>query len=124
MAKAKSVQAYIAELSGWRKEVSEALRKLVLETAPEAEEAVKWSHPVFEVGGPFAYIHAYEDHINFGFWRGASLPDPHGLLHGSGDKMRHVKLTGPQDLQEGPFRQFVRAAVELNRTQGDPTRNK
>jgi hypothetical protein len=124
MGRAKSVHDYILALPGWRGEVSAALRNLILETAPEAEEAVKWSHPVFEVGGPFAYIHAYKEHINFGFWRGESLPDPHGLLHGSGHKMRHVKLKGMQDLQEGALRDLIRAAVELNRRQGDPTRSK
>jgi hypothetical protein len=124
MARANSVTEYIAGLPEWQQEVSRALRKLVLETAPEAGEAVKWSHPVFELGGPFAYIHPYKNHINFGFWRGASLPDPQGLLEGSGDKMRHVKLAGMQDLNDAAFREFIRAAVDLNRTQGDPTRNK
>ncbi len=124
MARAGTVTEYIAALPDWQQEVSRALRKLILETAPEAAEAVKWSHPVFELGGPFAYIHPYENHINFGFWHGASLPDPRGLLEGSGDEMRHVKLTGMRDLNQAALRELIRAAVDLNRTLGDPIRDK
>jgi hypothetical protein len=30
--------------------------------------------------------------VNVGFFRGADLPDPHGMLEGTGKLMRHVKL--------------------------------
>ncbi|MEW6323122.1 MAG: DUF1801 domain-containing protein [Acidobacteriota bacterium] len=40
----------------------------------------------------FAYVNAFREHVNVGFFRGADLPDPHGLLEGSGRYMRHVKL--------------------------------
>ena len=41
---------------------------------------------------PFAYVNAFTHHVNVGFFRGALLPDPAGLLQGSGKRMRHVKL--------------------------------
>lgn len=40
----------------------------------------------------FAYVGAYAAHVNVGFFQGASLPDPAGLLQGSGKRMRHVKI--------------------------------
>lgn len=40
----------------------------------------------------FAYVNAFRAHVNVGFFHGASLPDPAGLLEGSGRFMRHVKL--------------------------------
>lgn len=40
----------------------------------------------------FAYVNAFRAHVNVGFFHGASLPDPVGLLEGSGRFMRHVKL--------------------------------
>jgi len=41
---------------------------------------------------PFAYVNAYRDHVNVGFFYGAMLEDPAGLLEGSGKRMRHVKV--------------------------------
>jgi hypothetical protein len=41
---------------------------------------------------PFAYVGAFKAHVNVGFFHGAALPDPAGLLEGSGKSMRHVKL--------------------------------
>ena len=48
---------------------------------------------------PFAYVNVFRAHVNVGFFRGAELDDPAGLLEGRGRNMRHVKLrpTGPID---------------------------
>ena len=40
----------------------------------------------------FAYVGAYKGHVSVGFFHGADLPDPNGLLEGAGKAMRHVKL--------------------------------
>ena len=40
----------------------------------------------------FAYVGVFKAHVNVGFFRGAELPDPTGLLQGSGKYMRHVKF--------------------------------
>ncbi|MBY0274914.1 DUF1801 domain-containing protein [Candidatus Binatia bacterium] len=40
----------------------------------------------------FGYVNAFTAHVNVGFFRGADLPDPHGMLEGTGKFMRHVKL--------------------------------
>lgn len=41
---------------------------------------------------PFAYVNVFKSHTNVGFFHGAHLDDPAGLLEGSGKNMRHVKL--------------------------------
>jgi hypothetical protein len=41
---------------------------------------------------PFAYVNVFKAHVNVGFFVGADLPDPAGLLEGSGRRMRHVKV--------------------------------
>jgi hypothetical protein len=40
----------------------------------------------------FAYVDVFREHVNVGFYQGAELPDPAGLLEGDGKFMRHVKL--------------------------------
>jgi hypothetical protein len=49
--------------------------------------------PVACVGdAPFGYVNSFTSHVNVGFFCGAMLVDPAGLLQGSGKRMRHVKL--------------------------------
>jgi hypothetical protein len=40
----------------------------------------------------FAYVNVFKAHVNVGFYHGADLPDPEGLLEGTGRRMRHVKI--------------------------------
>ncbi|MCH7734785.1 MAG: DUF1801 domain-containing protein [Chloroflexi bacterium] len=122
MAKAKSVDDYIAGLEGWQSEVVSLVRDIVEGSAPDAGASIKWSQPVFEQNGPFCYVRAFKNHVNFGFWRGAELPDPEGLLQGDGDKMRHIRLSSPDEVESDAFAALVRSAVELNEKKGDPTK--
>jgi hypothetical protein len=55
-------------------------------------------------GAAFAYVGAFSAHVTVGFFHGAALPDPEGLLRGSGKYMRHVKIE--------PGRSLDRAAIE------------
>ncbi len=41
---------------------------------------------------PFAYVNVFKAHANVGFYLGAELKDPAGLLEGAGKRMRHVKV--------------------------------
>jgi hypothetical protein len=74
------------------------------------------------VNGPFCYFKAFKSAVNFGFWRGVDIDDPHALLQGQGEKMRHVKLGGVDDIDEEAFADYVRQAVQLNLLKGDPTK--
>ncbi len=119
----KVVDAYISQLEIWQAEIVSAVRNIILAAVPKAEEAIKWAQPVYSVNGPFAYIKAFKSSVNFGFWRGVDIDDPGGLLQGSGEKMRHVKLTNLDDVDQGAFTDFVNHAVSLNLSKGDPTKS-
>jgi hypothetical protein len=120
----KSVASYIAKLKGEQKAIVEQLHRLMLETAPKVKHSIKWSQPVYEEGGPFAHIKAFASHVNFGFWRGAQLPDPKKLLSGAGERMRHIKITSAKDINRKAYQDFIKTAIELNAKYGDPTKNK
>lgn len=50
-------------------------------------------HPTACVGElAFGYVNVFKAHVNVGFFQGTELPDPHGLLEGTGKFMRHVKI--------------------------------
>src|SRR4051812_43119370 len=87
-----TVDAYIARLDAAQRAITERLRALVREAAPEATESIKWAQPVYEIDGPFAYLRASSAHVTLGFWRGTELSDPGGLLIGEGDRMKHLKV--------------------------------
>jgi hypothetical protein len=60
--------------------------------------------------GAFGYVNAYRDHVNVGFFSGALLEDPSGLLEGTGKRGRHVKLRPDRDVDAGALARLVRAA--------------
>jgi hypothetical protein len=62
----------------------------------DVQEVLHDGHPTACVGdAAFAYVNAFKAHVNVGFFRGAEIADPEGLLEGTGRFMRHVKV-GPQ----------------------------
>lgn len=59
----------------------------------DVRELLHDGHPTACVGdAAFGYTNAFTAHVNVGFFLGAALPDPAGLLQGDGKYMRHVKL--------------------------------
>jgi len=59
----------------------------------DVRELMADGHPTACVeDAAFAYVDAFSAHVNIGFFQGASLSDPAGLLQGAGKRMRHVKL--------------------------------
>lgn len=58
----------------------------------------------------FAYVNAFTNHVNVGFFLGASLPDPSKLLQGLGKRMRHVKLRPGEPVNEAALRALIHQA--------------
>lgn len=58
----------------------------------------------------FAYVAAYRAHAAVGFFHGADLPDPAGILEGTGRRMRHVKLRWGQPAPEVALQALIAAA--------------
>jgi len=59
---------------------------------------------------PFAYVGAFKEHVNVGFFHGAFLPDPTGLLNGTGKHMRHVKVKPGVAVNEAALEALIAAA--------------
>ena len=58
----------------------------------------------------FAYVNAFRAHVNVGFFRGAELPDPGGLLEGTGRFMRHVKIRPGGEVDSEALTKLIHAA--------------
>ena len=61
-------------------------------------------------GAPFAYVDSFTRHVNVGFFRGAELSDPAGLLEGTGKRMRHVKVRLGAKVNRAALRALIDAA--------------
>ena len=59
---------------------------------------------------PFGYVNSFRSHVNVGFFYGAVLEDPAGLLEGSGKRMRHVKLSPGRELNAAALGDLIDAA--------------
>lgn len=122
--KGTNVDDWAKKLTGWQADALKIIRALVTRHAPDSTLVMKWGQPVWEQNGPFAWLKPAAKHVSFGFWRGAEMNDPEGHLEGDGDRMRHLKVTSPGDLKTLPIEGFVKQAVELNDSKGDPTKRK
>jgi len=67
--------------------------EVMRECGDDVRELLHDGHPTACIGdAAFAYVNVFTAHVNVGFFRGAEIADPHGLLEGTGKLMRHVKL--------------------------------
>lgn len=63
-------------------------------------------------GAAFAYVGSFSAHVSVGFFHGAALPDPAGLLQGSGKFMRHVKIVPGRSLDRPAIEALITAAYD------------
>lgn len=77
----------------------------------DVRELLHDGHPTACVGdAAFAYVNAFTAHVNVGFFQGAVLPDPNGLLEGTGKLMRHVKVRPADDVDRRALEELIHAA--------------
>jgi hypothetical protein len=91
------VQAYIAAMSGWKRNIGRRLDALIVAIVPNVHKAVKWNSPLYGVAGQgwFLGIHVFTRYIKVTFFKGTLLqPVPPG---GTGKDARWI------DIHEGDF---------------------
>jgi hypothetical protein len=117
-----TVDDYVAAVAAPMDEVASELRRVIREAVPEAVESMKWGQPVYSVDGPFVALKAHPRHVTLTFWRGAELAGAHQLLDGDGERMRHARFASVSGIDHAGLAELVRAAADLNRRLGDPTK--
>jgi hypothetical protein len=61
--------------------------------------------------GPVAYVYSDTGHVQFGFFHGATLKDPKGLLEGKGKYVRHTKVRHVSGIDERAFAALLKQAA-------------
>ena len=106
------------DIEAWMNEHSSALGtiaqywfEVMRGCGEDVRELLHDGHPTACVDdAAFAYVNAFKAHVNVGFFRGADLSDPHGLLEGTGKFMRHVKLRPEVAVDTAAIRQLIDTA--------------
>ena len=105
-------------VDAWFRKPHDELRRFALQWFEEmrgcgtdVRELLNDGHPVACVeDAAFGYVDAFRAHVNVGFFHGAALSDPAGLLLGKGKRMRHVKLCWGQPINTGALSALIVAA--------------
>jgi hypothetical protein len=107
-----SFDDYMKDQSAKNQTIIRALRKFVKGVEPGLSEAVKWGNGCW-VGtkGPVAYVYSTDGYVQFGFFNGASLKDPKGLLEGKGQYVRHTKVRVASDIDKKAFAALLKQAA-------------
>jgi len=102
--------------------IAERLREIVFEVDPDTVEVVRLGDRAATYGvGPkkmsegYSYILPYKNWVNLGFFKGTDLPDPSGLMEGTGKKLRHVKVRSVEDAERPEIRALIEEALAERR---------
>jgi hypothetical protein len=108
------VQAYIAAMPGWKRDVGRSLDELIARTVPNVHKAVKWNSPFYGVDGQgwFLNFHCFTKYVKVAFFRGASLrPLPPG--ESKNKDARYLDIHENDQLDQELVASWIRQASEL-----------
>ena len=108
------VQAYIAAMPGWKREVGRRLDAIIARTVPGVRKAVKWNSPLYGVEGQgwFLGIHCFTNYVKVAFFRGTSLsPLPPG--ESKHRQVRYLDISEDDQLDEVQVAAWVKQASLL-----------
>ena len=106
------------DIEAWMNEHSDELGaiakywfEVMRDCGDDVRELLHDGHPTACVAdAAFAYVNAFRAHVNVGFFRGAELPDPNGLLEGTGKFVRHVKLRPEGEVDAAALSKLINAS--------------
>ena len=91
--------------------IAEHWFEVMRDCGDDVRELLHDGHPTVCVGdAALAYVNAFRAHVNVGFFRGAEIADPEGLLEGTGKFMRHVKLRRECDVDTTALMRLIETA--------------
>ena len=108
------VQAYIAAMPGWKRDVGRRLDALIVRIVPGVRKAVKWNSPLYGVEGQgwFLGIHCFTKYVKVAFFRGTSLhPLPAG--ESKQKEVRYLDIHEDDQLDEAQLAAWVKQASKL-----------
>ena len=108
-----AIQVWMREHSGELGAIARRWFEVMRSCGDDVRELLHDGHPTACIGDAgFAYVNAFKDHVNVGFFRGAVLEDPMHLLEGTGKRMRHVKLRPGSTIDQAALMKLIQSAYD------------
>ncbi len=108
------MQAYIAAMPGWKRDLGRRLDALIVRTVPDVRKAVKWNSPFYGIEGQgwFLNLHCFTKYVKVAFFRGTSLrPLPPG--ESKLKEVRYLDIHEDDQLDEAQMATWIRQAAAL-----------
>ena len=108
------VQAYIAAMPGWKRELALRIDALIVRQVPRVQKAVKWNSPLYGIEGQgwFLGVHTFTHYLKLAFFRGTSLrPPPPGASKGK--DTRYLDIREADELDEAQLGKWLKQAAAL-----------
>jgi hypothetical protein len=108
------VQAYIAAMPGWKRDIGRRLDALIVRTIPDVSKAVKWNSPFYGIEGQgwFLSTHCFTKYVKLTFFRGASL-NPPPPVESKYPEVRYFHVHEEDELDEARLIDWVKQASKL-----------
>src|SRR5437667_8972529 len=108
------VQAYLAAMPGWKRDVGRRLDALIVRTVPGVRKAVKWNTPFYGIEGQgwFLGFHCITKYIKVAFFRGTSLR-PVPPVESKQKEVRYLHVHEDDQIDEAQFADWVKQASQL-----------
>jgi hypothetical protein len=113
-----AVDAWFENRAGKLGTIARPWYERMRECCDDVRELLHDGHPTACVGdAAFGYVNAFTAHVNVGFFLGAHLTDPAGLLEGTGKNMRHVKLRPGTEIDGEALAALIQGAYSRVKSQ-------
>jgi hypothetical protein len=108
------VQAYIAAMPGWKRDVGQLLDDLIMRAVPDVHKAVKWNQPFYGLDGEtwFLSFRCYTKYVQVQFLKGTSL-DPLPPKESKHAEVRYLDIHEDDELDENQLRSWIDQASNL-----------
>jgi hypothetical protein len=107
----QAIEVWMHDHAGELGEIAQRWFEVMRDCGDEVRELLHDGHPTACVGdAAFGYVNAFTAHVNVGFFRGAEIADPDGLLEGTGRFMRHVKLRPDREVNDKALKELIETA--------------
>jgi hypothetical protein len=106
-----AVDAWMARHSGELGAIAQRWFEAMRSCGDDVRELLHDGHPTACVGdAAFGYVNAFKVHVDVGFFNGTEIPDPGGVLQGTGKFMRHVKVGPGRPIDSGALGKLIQAS--------------
>jgi hypothetical protein len=92
-----------------------AIRSLMKECAPNAQEVISYGIPTYGLKRPLAWINPSKTGVTFGFREGVNFEDRYHLLRGTAKHAKHVRMKNLGEVNEAALKYYITQAVNLDK---------